>query len=48
MSLVIDAHNHVGVRHGAKQLGADLVAKMDQTGVDKAVMFPFSLPPLEF
>jgi predicted TIM-barrel fold metal-dependent hydrolase len=42
MSLVIDAHNHVGVRHGAKQLGADLVAKMDQTGVDKAVMFPFT------
>lgn len=42
MSLVIDAHNHVGVRHGARQLGADLVAKMDQTGVDKAVMFPFT------
>ncbi|NPV68422.1 MAG: amidohydrolase [Anaerolineae bacterium] len=41
MTLVIDAHNHIGIRHGAKQLGADLVAKMDAAGVDKAVIFPF-------
>jgi predicted TIM-barrel fold metal-dependent hydrolase len=41
MSLVIDAHNHIGTRHGARQTGADLVAKMDQAGVAKAVIFPF-------
>jgi uncharacterized protein len=41
MSLIIDAHNHLGIRHGAKQTGAELVAKLDATGVDKAVIFPF-------
>lgn len=41
MALVIDAHNHIGIRHGAKQMPADLVAKMDQAGVDRAVVFPF-------
>jgi predicted TIM-barrel fold metal-dependent hydrolase len=41
MSTVIDAHNHAGIRHGAAQTGEDLVKKMDQTGVDKAVIFPF-------
>lgn len=41
MSLVIDAHNHIGTRPGAHQSGADLVAKMDQAGVGKAVIFPF-------
>jgi predicted TIM-barrel fold metal-dependent hydrolase len=41
MALVIDAHNHVGIRPGARQTGADLVAKLDAVGVDKAVMFPF-------
>ncbi|HWL68395.1 MAG TPA: amidohydrolase family protein [Geminicoccus sp.] len=39
--LVIDAHNHLGIRPGARQTGADLVAKIDAAGVDKAVMFPF-------
>lgn len=39
--MIIDAHNHVGIRAGARQLGADLVAKIDAVGVDKAVMFPF-------
>lgn len=39
--LVIDAHNHLGDRPGAKQTGADLVAKIDAVGVDKAVIFPF-------
>src|ERR1700742_5285648 len=42
MSIVIDAHNHIGTRHGATQTGADLVAKMDKTGVAKAVIFPFT------
>lgn len=41
MALVIDAHNHLGTRPGASQTGAELVAKLDATGVDKAVMFPF-------
>lgn len=41
MTLVIDAHNHLGTRPGATQTGADLVAKIDAVGVDKAVMFPF-------
>ena len=41
MSLIIDAHNHIGIRHGARQLGADLVQKMDGAGVEKAVIFPF-------
>lgn len=41
MSQIIDAHNHLGTRHGAHQTGADLVAKLDATGIDKAVMFPF-------
>lgn len=41
MTLIIDAHNHLGTRHGASQTGADLVAKIDAVGVDKAVMFPF-------
>lgn len=38
---IIDAHNHVGIRPGARQTGSDLVAKLDATGVHKAVMFPF-------
>ncbi len=38
---IIDAHNHLGVRPGATQTGADLVAKIDAVGVDKAVIFPF-------
>jgi predicted TIM-barrel fold metal-dependent hydrolase len=41
MPLIIDAHNHLGIRHGARQLGPDLVRKMDGAGVDKAVIFPF-------
>jgi predicted TIM-barrel fold metal-dependent hydrolase len=41
MSLVIDAHNHVGIISAARQTGADLVAKLDATGVDMAVIFPF-------
>jgi predicted TIM-barrel fold metal-dependent hydrolase len=41
MSLVIDAHNHLGDRPGARQTGAELVAKLDAAGVDKGVVFPF-------
>jgi len=41
MSIVIDAHNHLGDRPGARQTGAELVAKLDAAGVDKAVVFPF-------
>lgn len=41
MTLVIDAHNHIGPRTGAGQTGAELVAKMDQAGVQKGVIFPF-------
>ena len=41
MTFVLDAHNHVGIRHGARQTGPELVAKMDAAGVAKAVVFPF-------
>ncbi len=41
MTLTVDAHNHIGVRHGASQTGSELVAKLDAAGVDKAVIFPF-------
>ena len=41
MPLVVDAHNHVGIRPGAAQTGPELVAKMDAAGVDRAVIFPF-------
>lgn len=41
MSHIIDGHNHLGIRHGARQLGPDLVHKLDHAGVDKAVIFPF-------
>jgi uncharacterized protein len=41
MSTIIDAHNHIGIRHGASQTGAELLAKMDLVGVDKAIILPF-------
>lgn len=41
MAMIIDAHNHAGPRYGAGQTGEELVAKLDQTGVEKAVIFPF-------
>jgi len=40
--VLIDAHNHVGVRYGARQTGTDLVHKLDQAGIDRAVIFPFT------
>lgn len=39
--MIIDAHNHIGVRHGGRQSGGDLIRKMDAVGIDKAVIFPF-------
>lgn len=41
MSLIIDSHTHIGVRHGATQTAEDLIAKLDAVGADKAVVFPF-------
>jgi predicted TIM-barrel fold metal-dependent hydrolase len=41
MAAIIDAHNHIGWRHGASQTGAELVRKMDAAGVDRAVILPF-------
>lgn len=41
MTLIIDAHNHLGTRHGASQTGAELVARLDGAGVDRACVFPF-------
>lgn len=39
--MFIDAHNHLGVRHGASQTGAELVDRVTAVGVGKAVAFPF-------
>jgi predicted TIM-barrel fold metal-dependent hydrolase len=41
MNGIIDAHNHLGVRHGASQTGDELVERMDAAGVDQACVFPF-------
>lgn len=41
MPLTLDAHNHVGVRHGASQTGEELLARIDAAGVDRACAFPF-------
>jgi hypothetical protein len=41
MSQTIDAHNHLGVRHGAAQTGDEMVRRLDSAGVDKACVFPF-------
>lgn len=38
--MIIDIHNHVGVRPGAKQTPEELLKKMDKAGVDKCVIFP--------
>jgi predicted TIM-barrel fold metal-dependent hydrolase len=39
--IIIDAHNHIGTRAGTVHTGGELVSKMDVTGVDRAVIFPF-------
>jgi predicted TIM-barrel fold metal-dependent hydrolase len=41
MPLTLDAHNHIGVRHGASQTGEELLARMQAAGVDRACAFPF-------
>lgn len=41
MNVTLDAHNHLGVRHGADQTGTQLVERMDAAGVDQACVFPF-------
>lgn len=41
MTLTIDAHNHLGTRHGASQTSDELVAHLDEAGVDRACVFPF-------
>lgn len=41
MSPIVDAHNHIGVRHGAAQSGLELLTKMDAVGVEMAVILPF-------
>ena len=45
MTLVIDAHNHLGgpdKGDGMSQSAGDIIAKMDGSGIDKAVVFPFN------
>jgi len=45
--MIIDAHNHLGgpdVGDGRGQTAAELVASMDASGIDKAVIFPFNTP----
>jgi len=39
--MVVDFHNHVGIRVGKQQTAEELVNSMDRAGVDKAVIFPF-------
>jgi hypothetical protein len=45
MTLVIDAHNHLGgpdKGDGMSQSGEDIIDRMDTAGIDKAVVFPFN------
>lgn len=38
--VTIDSHSHIGTRIGSRQTGAQLVARMDDAGVDLACIFP--------
>lgn len=38
---IIDAHNHLGIRHGAEQTASQLIERMDAANVEKACVFPF-------
>lgn len=40
--MIIDAHNHLGKRKGVEILVDNFVARMDESGIDKAVVFTFS------
>ena len=45
MTLVIDAHNHLGgpdKGDGMIQSADDIITRMDTAGIDKAVVFPFN------
>ena len=39
--MIIDAHNHIGIKKGVTFLAEDLIAKMDAAGIDKAVVCSF-------
>lgn len=41
MPPIVDAHNHIGIRHGATQSALELLAKMNAVGVERAVILPF-------
>lgn len=43
--MIVDIHNHVGIRVGRSQTGAELIKKMDRAGVDKSVIFSFVEQP---
>jgi len=43
--MIVDCHNHVGVRVGQSQTGEQLITMMDRIGVEKAVIFPFIEQP---
>jgi len=48
--VIIDGHNHLGgPDRGDKrsQSGAELVATLDESGIDKAIIFPFNNPDAE-
>ena len=39
---IIDAHNHIGSRKGRKgQTAEEIIAKMDASGINQAVVFPY-------
>ena len=39
---IIDAHNHIGDRRGRKgQTAEEIIAKMDASGIDQAVVFSY-------
>lgn len=39
--MIVDFHNHVGIRVGKQQTAEDLIKAMDRAGIDKAIIFPF-------
>lgn len=45
--MIIDCHNHIGYRIGAYFSGEELIASMDEAGIDKAVAFYQCEEPLD-
>lgn len=46
---MIDAHCHIGTSvYGHSQTPGELIRRMDQYGIEKAVVFPFTPPDLDF